>query len=60
MSSCSSSTGAAAYQAASAQSYLQQQLSAIQRPAQQDNAVAPTGAQPLNASGRGQLLNINT
>ena len=59
MSSCSSSTGAAAYQATSAQSYVQQQLKSIQQPAQ-DNTTAQTGAQPLNASGRGQLLNLTT
>ena len=60
MSSCSSSTGAAAYQATSAQSYVQQQLKSIQQPAQQDNTPTQTGAQPLNASGRGQLLNLTT
>lgn len=61
MSSYSSSTIAAqAYQSLSPQPGLRQQSSALQKQPVQDPATdtPAAGQQPLNSSGRGQLVNI--
>jgi hypothetical protein len=58
MSSCSSCSNSAAqaYKPQTAQSYVQQQLAAIQKPAQNETSSA---ASALNAAGdRGRVLNI--
>lgn len=55
MSSCTScGTASSAY--ASAQSYIREQLNNFQKPQQQ--SAPENGDTALNASGRGQLLNI--
>jgi hypothetical protein len=55
MSSCTSCSSAAqTYQ--SAQSYIKQQLADVQKPAQND--AESSSQQPLNSSGRGQLVNV--